>query len=152
MPDENVNKWKQKGHLYLWHYIDNTRNYPGWNLTADKTFCDSFADLIQRMLVAQYNCQQPLMITLPTKKILGVPNNQGGQAGWKSPKTIVLKHLKDKIADDYFFFEESENTAILAVGRQNLELLKGCVLKISEGKGDYSIEIGSTQLWFWWML
>ncbi len=152
MPDENVNKWKQKGHLYLWHYVDNTRNYPGWNLTADKIFSDSFADLIQRMLVARYNCQQSLMITLPTKKILSVPNNQSGKAGWKSPKTLVLKHQKDESADDYFSLEESEIKVILSVGRQNLELLKECMLKIPEKEGDYCIEIGNTQLWFWWML
>ncbi len=150
MPDENVNKWKQKGHLYLWHYVNNTRNYPGWNLTADTTFCDSFADLIQRMLAARYNCQQSLTVSSPTKEVLGVPNNQGGQAGWKAPKTLVIKHQKDKIADDYFSLEESENSVIILADCRNLELLKDCVLKTQEGKGDYPIEIGNTQLWFWW--
>jgi hypothetical protein len=148
MPAVNVNKWTQKGQVYLWQYVENTRNYPGWHLTADETFRRSFADLIRRMLAAGYNCQKSLNVTSPAKEILSVPNNQGGRAKWKSPKVLVLKLQKDKIRDDYFSLEDSENTVILTTGGQKLELLTKCVLKISKDI-DYSIEIGKTQLWFW---
>lgn len=148
MPDQNVNKWTQKGQVYLWRYEENTHNYPGWHLTAEETFCTSFADLIERMLVAQYSSQQSLAVSLPTKEILSIPNNRGGEAEWKVLKNLILKHKKDQIPDDYFSLEESENTVIISAGRQKLELLKECVLKIPKDK-DYSIEIGGTQLWFW---
>jgi hypothetical protein len=148
MPDENINKWTQKGHVYLWRYQENTRNYPGWHLTADETFCSSFAELIGRMLVAQYGSRQSLAVTAPTKEILSIPNNRGGAAKWKSPKALILKHRKDHITDDYFSLEESEDAIIISAGRQKLELLKDCVLNIPKNQ-DYSIEIGNTQLWFW---
>jgi hypothetical protein len=149
MPDENVNKWTQQGHIYLWQYVENTRNYPGWHLTADEIFCNSFADLIERMVTAKYSCQKSLNVTSPTREILNVPNNKGGQAKWKSPKLLILKHQKNNIPDDYFSLEESEGMVIISAGRQKLESLKECVLKIIPRDNDYSVEIGNTQLWFW---
>jgi len=152
MPDENVNKWKQHGQVYFWRYVENTRNYPGWHLTADKTFCDGFADLTDRMLNAPYNSQKSLTVALPTKEVLRVPNNHGGLAGWKAPKLLILKHQKDNVSKYYSLLEEIENTVILGLSRRNLEELKECVSEIPHGKGDYSIEIGDTVLWFWWLI
>jgi hypothetical protein len=146
MSDENVNKWTQKGHVYLWQYVENTRNYPGWHSTTDGTFCHSFADLIERMVTARYNCQKSLTVTSPTKEILRVPNNRGGVAKWNSPKMLILRHQKYNLPDDYFSLEESENTVIISAGRQKLELLKECVLRRDI---DYSIKVGNNQLWFW---
>lgn len=148
MPDENVNKWKQKGHLYLWYYVENTRNYPDWNLTADEDFRDSFVELIQKMSQAQYNSQKSLRITSPTTEVLKVPNNRGGQAKWKSPETLILKHQKAETVDDSFIFDESENKIILTIGWEKLELLKECFLNIRK-EIDYSVEIGNAQIWFW---
>ena len=148
MSDENVAGWKQKGHLYLWHYVENTRNYRGWNLTADKDFRDSFVDLIEKISEAKYNSLKSLKITSPTAEILKVPNNKGGQAKWKAPRTLILKYQKDKITGNYLSFDESENTITLLVDRQKLEILKECFLKIRK-EIDYSIEIGNARLWFW---
>ena len=149
MPDEKVDKWKQEGRLYLWRYVENTRNYPGWNLTADEAFCRSFTDLIQRMLDAQYNCQKQLFITEPTTEILCVPNNHRGRAASKSPKSLLIKHQKDESLDDYAALDEVSETVVLSAGRQKLGLIRNCVFKILEGDNDYAIEIGNTQLWFW---
>lgn len=135
--------------LYLWRYLQNTRNYPGWHFAADEAVCRAFADLIQRMLDAQYNCQKALTITAPTKEILRIPNNQGGEARWSSPHTLIIKHQKDKTPDDYAALEDSAGTVTISAGRRSLDLLKVCVLKIIEGENDYAIEIGNTELWFW---
>ncbi len=35
MEDPAVAKWRQRGRVYLWQYQENTRNYPGWHMTAD---------------------------------------------------------------------------------------------------------------------
>ena len=152
MADENVDRWKQQGLVYFWRYTENARNYPGWNLTADQTFCEGFADLIDRMLNAPYNCQKSLTVALPTKKVLGVPNNRGGSAKWKAPGSLVLKHRKGNVPEDISFVEESENTVIVGASRRDLEVLRECVSEIPKGKGDYSIEIGDVALWFWWLI
>ena len=152
MPDINVDRWKQEGRLYLWCYLENTRNFPGWHLTADDDGCHSLADLIERMLSARWSSQKSLVITLPAKDVLGVPNNRNGQARWKAPALLMLKYPKDKVRDGYSSLHVNGKTIVLSAGRQKLELLKDCVLKITKGEGDYAIEIGDANLWFWWML
>jgi hypothetical protein len=149
MPDEKVDKWKQEGRVYLWRYLQNTRNYPGWHLSADQAFGRRFGDLIQIMLNSPYNSQKALTITAPTKEILSVPNNQGGRSAWESPKSFVIKHQKAENFNDLANLEESSETVVLTAGRQQLGLLGNCVSKILEGDNDYAIEIGDTQLWFW---
>lgn len=152
MPDDNVNKWKQEGRLYLWRYIENTRNYPGWHLTADDTCCHSLVDLIERMLTARWSSHKSLVVTPPTKEVLSVPNNRGGEAGWKAVRILTLKYPKDKVRDDHFSLEENGDEIILSAGRENLKLLNEWMLRISKGEGDYAIQIGETHLWFWWTL
>lgn len=147
MSDINVDKWKQKGNLYFWRYVENNRNYPNWNLAADEDFRDNFLDLLQRMSDAKFDSQKLLEITLPTAEVLKIPNNYGGNAKWKSPKIINLKHRKES-AGDSFSFNESENNLTLIVGRQTLQLLSECFLKIRQ-QIDYSIQIGDTKIWFW---
>ncbi|HEV2915068.1 MAG TPA: hypothetical protein VGX92_17455 [Pyrinomonadaceae bacterium] len=152
MPDENVEKWKQKGRLYLWHYLEHTRNYPGWHLTADDACCRSLVDLIERMSAARWSSQKSLVVTPPSKEVLSIPNNIGGEARCKSAGKFILKHPKGIVDDEYFSLEENGSTVVLSAGGRKLELLKECVLKIPTGEGDYSIKVGDRHLWFWWML
>lgn len=133
MADENVNRWKQQGRIYFWRYTEGTRNYPGWQLTADRAFCDGFADLIDRMLNASYNCEKSLNVTPPTQKILGVPNNRGGSAKWKAPKLLILKHRKDNPSEDYSFLEENENAVEIGI-RQTSHLRV-----LAKSKGQWKI-------------
>lgn len=151
MADENVNRWKQQGHVYFWRYVEGTRNFPGWHLTADKIFCDGFADLIDRMLRSPYNSQKSLTVALPTEAVLSVPTNRGGAAGWKAPKRLILKHRKDGASEDYSFIEETEDAVVLSASRRKLEELKECVSGIPKGEGDYSIDFGDAVIWFWWL-
>jgi len=149
MPDEIVERWKQNGSLYLWRYLENTRNFPGWHLSADDLFCQSFADLTEKMLAARWNSQKTLLVTPPSSRILNVPNNRGGEAQWKSAQSLLLKYPKDKVAEDYFSLEEVEGNVVLSVGAQKLRLLCECILGTRQGKNDYSIGIKDLQLWFW---
>lgn len=150
MSDEIVKHWKQNGSLYLWRYLENTRNYPGWHLSANNLFCESFTDLFKKMLSAKWSSQKLLLITPPNEKILRVPNNHGGKARWYSAKSLLLNYPKNKVDDDYFSLEEIEGKITIYVGTRKLELLNDCISNISKGKGDYSIESDDSQLWFWW--
>jgi hypothetical protein len=102
------------------------------------------------MLTARWGSQKSLVVTPPTKEVLSVPNNRGGEAGWKAPADVTLKYPKGRVGDEYFSLEESGDGIILSAGREKLKLLKECVLKIPQGEGDYSIKVGETELWFWW--
>ncbi len=152
MSDANVERWKQEGHFYLWKYEENTRNYPGWHMNSDNEGCRSLAELIDRMLKAQWSSQKLLNVTLPTARVLCVPNNRGGEARWKAPQFLVLKYAKGKVEDDHFIFEKQENGIVLSVGRQMLEQIREGIVGILQGKGDYAIGDRDNGLWFWWQV
>ena len=119
-------------------------------MTADTAGCRSLADLIERMLSARWDSQKSLVVTSPSKAILRVPNNRGGEARWTAPKLLVIKCPKSKVVGNYSHLEELGNGVVISGAEELLGLLKTSVLKILKGEGDYSIEIGETQLWFWW--
>ncbi len=149
MPDVTVERWKQNGSLYLWRYLENTGNFSGWHLSADDLFCESFADLTEKMLTARWSSQKTLLVTPPSSKVLRVPNNRGGEARWKSAQSLLLKYPKDKVDADYFSLEEVQGNVILSVGTHKLRLLNDCILGTRQGKNDYSIGSDDSQLWFW---
>lgn len=76
MSDLKVDKWKQQGHLYLWRYLENDKNYPGWNMTVDEKFKQSFADLVKRMIFSDWNSKKLIFISEPSKELLSKPNNR----------------------------------------------------------------------------
>ena len=134
MPDETVEQWKQNGSLYLWRYLENTRNFPGWHLSADDLFCQSFADLTEKMLASRWSSQKTLLATPPDSKVLRVPNNRGGEARFKLAESLLLKYPKDKVDADYFSLEDAEGNIILSVGTLKLRLLNDCILGTRQGK------------------
>ena len=148
MSNKHIEKWKQKGHLYLWHYLENERNYPGWHLSADRAFCNSFSDLIERMLLSSWISQKLIALTTPTMDILRIPNNRGGNARWYTKNSLLIKCGKDS-GKECFDLEEKDDLVTILASSQNLIFLQTCVTGIFQGKNDYSIEIGEKRLWFW---
>lgn len=151
MSDATVEKWKQMGNLYLWRYTENARNYPGWHLTADNQCCETLADLFDKMVSARWNSQKSLVITPPSEKVLKVPNNRGSLAHWKTVNSLRLKYNK-KVDGQQSELIQNDYELILLVDSETLWLIKECILGILKAEGDYSIKIGETSLWFWWML
>jgi hypothetical protein len=152
MSDVTIDKWKQQGNLYLWKYLENARNYPGWHMTANRSACQNLADLIEKMLSSPWSSQKVLNTEPPNEKILQVPNNRGGKAHWEAAQSLILKYpKKHKVTDDSFLLKEYKNTVELSLGKNSLELLRQGILEIPEGKGDYTIGTDEIMLWFWWM-
>lgn len=95
-------------------------------------------------------------ISKPDDKILKIPNNKGGRAGWYSPNTFKLRYVNDN-AKNYWDFEENGKNLLLSVNKKELSELKKGILGILKGCGDYSIGPDTKErnnknirLWLWW--
>lgn len=152
MSDVNVDKWKQKGDLYLWRYLENSRNFPGWHLTANDICCFALNELFETMLAAHWSSEKTLTLSEPTKEVLSVPNNRGGAARFKYANLLIIKHLKEEVANNYFALEAENKQVRFSVGSDKLKLLKNCIYRITKREGDYAINVNETRLWFWWLL
>lgn len=139
--------WKPSGSVSLWRYTENTRNYPGWHLTADAAGCDSLLDLLDA-LATEPGGYRTIPLRAPDEAQLGVPNNR------RSPHIAATKlqlTLSDAPAD--WRFPSDHDPASLTIGNDWLAPLRKGLLDITQGRGDYRIgndDSGSLKLWFWW--
>lgn len=46
---EKTERLPVSGHIYIWKYIDNERNYPGWNITMDNLASQGVINLLDLM-------------------------------------------------------------------------------------------------------
>lgn len=155
MGDPNISKWKASGNTYLWRYLDNERNYPGWHLTADHEACEALSRLFNLMEEAKYSVKVRIPVLPPRDAQLKVPNNQGGRARWRSVDFLEFRFDPQQRNSALWSLELDKNTLSIEFGRAKLDGLKSGVEDISNRDGDYSIgpddAADSRQcLWFWW--
>ena len=80
---EQINKLKINGNIYFWKYLENSRNYPGWNFTVNKIGGENLLELIRLMRTCEWSSKKSIQITEPSQKQLKVPNNSNGKAKWQ---------------------------------------------------------------------
>ena len=155
MGDAHVERWRQRGRVFLWRYRGRPRNYPGWHFTADPQGNASFRELLDLMIASPYSSERVLSVTPPTKQVLSVPNYWG-----PGPQTSLgwsIKTAKGDASKDEWRMEFVERKVRHTLGRVALaDMIKG-LEDISLGRGDYALprnaKIQDDQcLWFWWWL
>src|SRR5438105_1048742 len=95
MTPSPVQAWKQRGLVFLWRYLENERNYPGWHFTADDLGATSFCELLRAMGSFAVPSHRTLVVTPPTTSVLAVPNNRNGAAPWVAPDKWRIAHLPE---------------------------------------------------------
>jgi hypothetical protein len=78
--------------VYLWRYLENVQNYPGWNVAADRAGTETLREVLA--LVAdgvvptnEISCTQPSQI------VLSVPNN--GESPVLAARVLRLEGCSD---------------------------------------------------------
>lgn len=138
-----VNKWKQRGEVYFWRYIENTRNYPGWHLAIDRHGSASFMELIVAFLSCNHMCMRTLSLRLPDSTVLSVPNNIRSRIYSKDK----LRLHWDPHRESQWSIEEHENVISIQVGKEMLFRVQHA-LENPRDAFDTIIASDPT-LWFW---
>jgi len=147
--------WKPQGAVFLWRYLENTRNYPGWHLTADSTGVRSILALLDLLASSSVRLYRTIPVTRPTIRELSAPNNKQGTA-----KTAVPAKWRfdfDPTTPGRWTFPQNLEPACLSFGPEYVPALVAGLTGIENGSGDYSIGPKtkecpdlSAHLWFWW--
>ena len=150
---EKIAKLKLSGQVFIWKYLDNSRNYPDWNLTLDKIASKELSNLLDMMNQCDWGVSKSFKTSKPTETELLVPNNQNGHAKWIT-KDFITFCSNNNIASDYWKIKESSNSLELNFGKEMLMKLKEAITNIPLGKGDISISDKNENniLTFWWNL
>jgi hypothetical protein len=136
--------------IHFWRYRENTRNYPGYHLTADADGCAHLSTVLSAHEAARRPMSTSLALAPLTPEVLSVPGNSRGNA------TVVALASLDLVTDpsypdERFIVSDNGSTCRLELSRDQA----GCVLEgvadILRGKGDYCIGgDGDHVVWFWW--
>lgn len=151
---EQINKLKVKGKIYIWKYLENSRNYPGWNITTDKIGGESLLKLIDLMITCKWSSKKTFQTIEPNKNQLNVPNNKNGKAEWKSVQNLTL-NLKKKIEPDFWEIIDKGNEIEILLGNNSLLKLEKAIKRILNNDGDFAIYSSNDDenvLYFWWNL
>lgn len=131
----------------LWRYLDNTRNYPGYHLSADMDGCR-----LLREKLAQIPGKARIPLDEPDKAVLSVPNNKGGVARLVAGVTLRIES-NPELPEGYFAFVEKGQIIVLTCSIQMMAGILRGVGDMEQGKGDYAIRgDGDCRLWFWWQV
>lgn len=60
--------------VYLWRYLENVQNYPGWNVAADRAGTEALREALAR-LADGFVPAHALLCAQPDEAVLSVPNN-----------------------------------------------------------------------------
>lgn len=151
---EQINKLKVKGKIYIWKYLENSRNYPGWNITTDKIGGESLLELIDLMITCKWSSKKTFQTIEPNKNQLNVPNNKNGKAEWKSVQNLTL-NLKKEIEPDFWEIIDKGNEIEISLGNNSLLKLEKAIKRILNNDGDFAIYSSNDDenvLYFWWNL
>lgn len=143
---------KSERSIFLWHYCENRRNYPGYHLTANLEGCKQLLDVLERHEITTQVLTTDLSLSAVTPKILSVPANTRGNASCVGLATWELMTRPD-FSPEHFAFQESHAVCRLELSRQQAGCIANGVRDIQIGKGDYCIGgKGNNVLWFWWFV
>ena len=150
---EIINKLKVKGKIYIWKYLENSRNYPGWNITTDKIGGESLLELIDLMKTCKWSSKKTFQTIEPNKNQLNVSNNRNGKAEWKSAQNLTL-NLKKEIEPDFWEVIDKGNDIEILLGNNSLLKLENSIKRILNNEGDFAISSNDDEniLYFWWNL
>ena len=145
MTAANSYRWRQRGTISLWRYLENTRNYPGWHFTADDAGCASMLALLDALFLDPAGSTRTLQLTAPSAEVLSVPNNR--RAPVKGPASLKLSHVVDP---EVLRWIQDGDRLVLEIGQQRAPMLRKGVADVAAGNGDYCIATAPLPLWFWW--
>ena len=153
MSDPAVDKWKQKGQIWIWRFSGRSKHFEGLHLIADSVGCKSLRELFKLMNSAKW----------PSSKVLKISKKEfidTTGSGYKLSllQTFNIKYRKDQVPNDHWNMEWDSNKKnyTLSIGEKKLKELDNGISDIERGHGDYAIgpvdenEWDEMCLWFWW--
>ena len=81
---DKIEKLNIIGKVYTWKYLDNSKNYPGWNFTIDEKASNSLFDLFTLMKQCEWSSKKEIKTSIPTENQIKIPNNKNGSSKWKA--------------------------------------------------------------------
>ena len=117
--DKEIEKYKVAGRIACWKFIDNSKNYPGWNICFDSAGRSAVITLLEKM----DNSEWPSKKSIRTMTPLELNQNWIKKVGdFTATQSIVISNRKEP--SDLWTLDESNSELTISIGSNTLNELK----------------------------
>ncbi len=152
MSDPKVDRFKQRGSVWLWRDVSHRRNFPGWNVTADVEGCSSLVELLSRMINSNWGSSKTILLAdLPEI----IANNCERLVAPDEWTVQCTKHSND----EHWKWTGSSSAPRLKCDESMLKEIRVAIENVANGRGDFRLgselqsihdsEESILSLWFW---
>ena len=139
---EEAYKWKKNGHIFLWSFLFNTKNFPGYHMSFDEQGRESFIMLLRKLKKSSVRIDRTVELSHPTVDVLMVPNNGQDISTRRSVKIIFDEINIPNFGAGSDNYELRANSLLLSELEERL-------MSVQSGR-ESSLKIGEHILNFWW--
>ncbi len=136
----SIYQWSQRGHIYLWKYLSNTKNFPGYHMSWDEEGKSSLLSLLECMAAQPEGESRSINLSAPSKEILLVPNNGVDVSTKKSIKVFLSVESK---------LEEVGGRYLLYLTSSLVNRFVDEARSVKSGR-EVSLVVGDKVLNYWW--
>ena len=143
--DKKIQKYKIEGKIAFWKFMENSKNYPGWNISFDKIGRQSLIELLEMMNNSQWPSKKELKLSSPFELNQDWIKTNGT---FQLAESVIISNKKTPI--DLWELKDNNSNLIISIGNDKLFELKS---KIVEQIFDECIygnkDVDSDILYFW---
>ncbi len=158
MSDSAIQRWKPAGHVYLWQFRRDVREYAGWNCMADEDGCQAMIAFFEIMAKARWTSTGNIPLSVPNADMIAVPK------GWRedariSPPKLKIKFPKGKVADSHWAWAGTSSAPELSLGEAKIKELLDAFRALAAGDEDFCVvaegarrherDESKLAIWFW---
>jgi hypothetical protein len=145
---QEIEKLNITSEIFIWKYLENERNYPGWNISFDKSVAEKLLELINLMDSCEWSSKKIIKVKTPSQTQLKIANNRNGEAKWKTKFSLVLNFKKDE--PTLWKMIEEENQIEIRFGQKRLIELRNAVVKKIDNLNDFAIYLDDENCLYFW--
>lgn len=112
MGDTEIERWRNRGVISVWHYEGFPGNYHGYHLNADAAGCAFLKGLVERLRAGRFLNGMEFKLAAPTATQLAVPNCPVKCV----PATRLELRYRRDAPEDHWLIEDREGRVVIEMG------------------------------------
>jgi len=120
--DKEIQRYKFIGKIACWKFIENTRNYPGWNICFDDSGRASLIGLLEKMKESDWPSKKEIQMGDPFEMNQDWIRNVGI---YRFAGSIIISNKKEPL--DLWKMNENNSKLTISVGNDKIDILKSAI-------------------------
>lgn len=122
--EKEIQKYKIEGKIAVWKFIENSKNYPGWNICFDDHVRNSIITLLEKMNNSEWPSKKEIKLTNPLELNQDWIKNNGS---FSVAHSLIISNRKEP--SDLWEMSGNDSELTITFGSSKLNELKEGISK-----------------------